>query len=149
ELGLNTVSLEEAHTTASDVLTQVTDNAPQTSGNGTSCDRILSTDFGFLIPFNVPATTKSELERYLEESTANLSSDPLKYWLENQRSYPNLAKLTRIYLGFPASTGDVERLFFVAGWLKRQRRNKLSLDLIQDILIVRNVEIPLWKSRLG
>ena len=53
-----------------------------------------------------------EFEEYMSYSTANLRKvDPLAWWKENQFRFPTVALMARNYLGCPASTGGLERMF--------------------------------------
>jgi hypothetical protein len=65
---------------------------------------------------SVPAVHVDELEQYLSYSTANLKKvDPLLWWKENEYRFPTVALMARNYLGCPASTGGLERMFSSAG----------------------------------
>ena len=58
----------------------------------------------------------NEFEEYMSYSTANLRKvDPLAWWKENQFRFPTVALMARNYLGCPASTGGLERMFSSAG----------------------------------
>jgi hypothetical protein len=46
------------------------------------------------------ATTISEVDSYLSRPVENIL-DPLKWWTENQRNYPNLSSMALDYLSIP------------------------------------------------
>ncbi|CAG7833168.1 unnamed protein product [Allacma fusca] len=111
--------------------------------------------FDFLLDEYLSNEVESELETYLKEPPQNTISldhapggnDVLKFWKENQHRFPILASMAKIYLAIPASSGDVERLFSIAGTLKRQHRNRLDINLIEDMLIMREYHRPaLWEK---
>jgi hypothetical protein len=79
-----------------------------------------------------------ELLAYLNEATT-FDISPLEFWRskETQSSFPALTKLARIYLSIPATSGDVERLFSVAGALQRARRARITTNHLEALLLVR------------
>lgn len=81
-----------------------------------------------------------EISSYLRESQIPEESSPLQYWKENEQKYPRLAKLAKIYLGIPASSGSVERLFSVAGALARARRARLKVSTIETLLFRKELQ---------
>ena len=56
----------------------------------------------------------------------NDNADPLDFWKTHRGSYPILSKLARQYLGIPATSVPVERLFSQAGELISAKRNSLQ-----------------------
>jgi hypothetical protein len=53
--------------------------------------------------------------RYGNGTFLRLEENPLEWWRSNERYYPHLAQLAKIYLAIPASSATVERLFSCAG----------------------------------
>ena len=71
--------------------------------------------------------TKLELNRYKSiPQEVDEAADPLNWWRTHSASYPHLSKLTRQYLGIPATSVPVERLFSEAGELISAKRNSLK-----------------------
>lgn len=58
---------------------------------------------------------EGDFEKYLKETCLGAEDCPLVYWKKCNKLYPRLASLAKIYLSVPPSSGDVERLFSVAG----------------------------------
>ena len=58
----------------------------------------------------------------------NNDINPLDVWIRHSGSYPILTKLARRYLGVPATSVPVERLFSEAGELISTKRNSLLLE---------------------
>ena len=56
-----------------------------------------------------------ELAAYLSLSQAECSDDPLEWWAGKAKKFPNLSVMARQYLGCPASSATVERLFSQVG----------------------------------
>ena len=59
------------------------------------------------------------------EPDQDIDIDPLEYWKVNERVFPRLSTLAKRYLGIPASSVPVERLFSSAGELISKKRNSL------------------------
>lgn len=80
-----------------------------------------------------------EIDNYLKMQCLDggEEADPLKFWMFYEKTFPTLAKLARQYLGIPASSGSVERLFSVAGAIARSRRANLKIDTVEMALCCR------------
>ena len=62
--------------------------------------------------------TKSEAELYLEhdhQAKFTCAKDLLLWWKVHESTYPHLAMMARQFLGCPATSASVERVFSVAG----------------------------------
>ena len=93
-------------------------------------------------------TEFNEIEKYLEMSIldADENDDPLKFWLCYEKKFPILSKMARTFLGMPASSGSVERLFSVAGSIARARRANLKIDTLEMMLCYRQFLINREKT---
>eukprot|EP00918_Siedleckia_nematoides_P015216 GHVU01032951.1.p1 GENE.GHVU01032951.1~~GHVU01032951.1.p1 ORF type:complete len:815 (+),score=133.82 GHVU01032951.1:571-3015(+) len=74
---------------------------------------------------------EDEFQQYLGEAAPDnwmTGAEVLKYWYNKQKVFPNLSKMARETLSWPATTGGVERLFSRAsrGTGHLQRRKKES-----------------------
>ena len=78
-----------------------------------------------------------EMERYFDLTPEPPLSEPLCFWKKQAERFPTLAKLAKIYLSMPASSGAVERLFSTAGALARSRRARLTISNMEKSLCVR------------
>ena len=85
---------------------------------------------------------RSELEIYLDECTVDRNSDPLHFWRDNESRFPALSSMAKKYLAVPASSGDVERLFSIAGSLQRARRSRLVSTRLEKLLLYREFRLP-------
>ena len=66
------------------------------------------------------ATIDDELDKYHTvvnqlSSSAKKLLDPLEWWATNAANFPSVARMARNYLGCPASTGGLERMFSALG----------------------------------
>lgn len=81
-----------------------------------------------------PTSQRDELTRYLQATEMHISC-PLTYWKERAQEFPKLAMLARRYLGLPASTGSVERMFSIGGIIGRCRRSKMTIETMENVLL--------------
>ena len=63
--------------------------------------------------------------------------DTLKWWEQNAKKFPNLSVMARQYLGCPASSATVERLFSQVGIAFSNRRKSAEAGTIADILFTK------------
>ncbi len=67
-----------------------------------------------------------EIDSYLKVAKIDAEEDPLKWWYNNESTYPLLAKLSRKYLCIPATSTSSERVFSKAGQIVTPRRALLK-----------------------
>ncbi|KAF2897618.1 hypothetical protein ILUMI_08558 [Ignelater luminosus] len=67
----------------------------------------------------------NELDLYLKTVRLDRKADPYKWWLANEKQYPNLSKFAKVYLSSPGSSVYSERLFSEAGNIYDEKRNRL------------------------
>ncbi|XP_064465477.1 uncharacterized protein LOC135377061, partial [Ornithodoros turicata] len=104
--------------------------------------------FAFLDEVARPMSScQTEVEQYLQAPPQN--ADPLQFWKKNSPRFPALSKTAKCFLGLPASSGDVERLFCIAGSLKRARRASLSIAKVAEMLLYWEHRIPSISRNLG
>ena len=84
---------------------------------------------------SVLSSATKELEEYLLEPVTK--AGPLEFWAAHEDRYPRLSLLARKYLGIPASSAPVERLFSIAGKVFRQDRCRLSNDMFSRLMFIR------------
>jgi len=87
-----------------------------------------------LSSISTQAPVVHELGPYLSEQPT--SSAPLAWWKVNAARFPIIAVLARKYLAVPASTAEDERLFSDAKSQMTDRRNRMSSDLLESLLII-------------
>lgn len=78
-----------------------------------------------------------ELTAYLSLSQAECSDDPLEWWAGKAKKFPNLSVMARQYLGCPASSATVERLFSQVGIAFSDLRKNSKAELLSDILFTK------------
>lgn len=75
--------------------------------------------------------------RMFRPERAKLKEDVLVYWQNNKDNYPELYKLAEIVLAVPGTQVSVERLFSMLKFILNSLRNRLSSDIINDILFLK------------
>ena len=63
--------------------------------------------------------------------------DALDWWKENAKKFLNLSVMARQYLGCPASSATVERLFSQVGIAFSDRRKSATAATISDIIFTK------------
>jgi hypothetical protein len=90
--------------------------------------------------------SEEEQERPLDELEAYLAlpqikfkteSDATAWWQEHEQEFPNVAVMARQYLGCPASSAAVERLFSQVGIAFSAKRKRGSAATLEDIMFSR------------
>ncbi|CAG7734977.1 unnamed protein product [Allacma fusca] len=151
ETYFQTPSKEEARDTVDEIVNKMQMENLDSSHIHNTSNSDCNEAFDFLIQED-EEHQKSELQLYLEEPVLDIilkrkatTIDVLNYWRTNQSRFPIL-EMAKIYLAIPASSGDIERLFSIAGFLKRQHRNRLDIEFIEDLLISRECALPVLKK---
>ena len=67
-----------------------------------------------------------ESRQYFQDHVLQRADDSLKWWSENSKHYPNLAKLANKYLCITATSVPSERLFSKAGELISHKRSQIK-----------------------
>ena len=64
-----------------------------------------------------------ELEHFFEMDIPKEDEefiDPVMFWKQNASKFPHLIKVALTLCAIPASSGESERLFSAAGWLRKR-----------------------------
>jgi hypothetical protein len=81
-------------------------------------------------------TIKDELKHYLQDvDSVPLKTDVLTWWKAYQKTLPHLAHMARQYLGTPATSAGVERLFSKAGRMHADDKKGSSAEIIRYKLL--------------
>ena len=59
--------------------------------------------------------------------------DGIKWWANHVKDYPNLARMARQYLGVPATSATVGRLFSVVGFAFAARPKRASAETLANL----------------
>ncbi|XP_015377461.1 PREDICTED: zinc finger BED domain-containing protein 4-like [Diuraphis noxia] len=77
-----------------------------------------------------------ELDKFLNEPLIPRESDPLVWWKEMKRIYPNIYHLMLQRLGVPSTSVPCERTFSKAGYTQTDRRNRLSIKNMETLMFL-------------
>lgn len=76
-----------------------------------------------------------ELQHYHRAAVLDYKGDLLRWWKENEATYPHLAKVARDYHAMLASSAPAERAFSAAGNTVTEKRTRLSSTSIEANMI--------------
>ena len=87
---------------------------------------------------NLPAAAaQNELEEYLKLEQVSSKVNPCDWWKEKKDVFPNLEVMARQYLGAPASSASVERLFSSVGVAFSDKRKSAHSATLESIMFAR------------
>ena len=66
-----------------------------------------------------------------------MTTDPLKWWAENEIKFPALSVMARQYLGVPATSASAERLFSIAGRAFDDLRQGMKAEMLEMLMWAR------------
>ena len=83
---------------------------------------------------------KDELAEYLAipQIKYKTEEDALEWWKVHARDFPNVAVMARKYLGCPASSASVERLFSQVGMAYSAKRKRAGASTLESIMFARS-----------
>ncbi|XP_032684706.1 zinc finger BED domain-containing protein 1-like isoform X2 [Odontomachus brunneus] len=87
-----------------------------------------------------------DLKHYLNQSTIELTEDPVYYWNNIYNSiYSSLTVIAKQYLSVMATSVPSERLFSKAGNIVTENRNRLTPEHLQQLLFLNSLDLHEWK----
>eukprot|EP01022_Parablepharisma_sp_SALTPOND_P025143 TRINITY_DN5752_c0_g1_i4.p1 TRINITY_DN5752_c0_g1~~TRINITY_DN5752_c0_g1_i4.p1 ORF type:complete len:366 (+),score=21.45 TRINITY_DN5752_c0_g1_i4:870-1967(+) len=106
--------------------------------------------FGHPRSRSLHAAEKTEFDKYMDEPEEKLTEkfDPLEWWKNKQKPYPNIAKLAEKYLPIPATTVSVERLFRRTGDIVTKKRTSLDPDMVNNLQMLKMVNEQIFSAFL-
>jgi len=84
-----------------------------------------------------------ELKNYMLDKT---DYEPLKWWSENEKKYPKLAIIAKRVLSVPATSVPSERIFSSAGLIVTKLRNRLSPEIVDQIIFLNKNKLDVSHS---
>uniref|UniRef100_A0A182TMC0 HAT C-terminal dimerisation domain-containing protein n=1 Tax=Anopheles melas TaxID=34690 RepID=A0A182TMC0_9DIPT len=85
---------------------------------------------------NPKAAAKAELDRYLRADILALDQDPLLWWHKEKNNYPKLYDLVQKRFCIAATAVPCDRMYTKAGRLYREKRSKLGVKNVHEILFI-------------
>lgn len=87
--------------------------------------------------FSTSSTTAHIMvKQYLELDLMNRKQNPLEFWENHQKTFPELYLLAKKYLCVPATSVPSERLFSKAGYITNDRRSRLGAKRIDQLVFL-------------
>ncbi|CAM4652576.1 unnamed protein product [Leuciscus chuanchicus] len=81
-------------------------------------------------------TNADELRDYHQLAHIPTMDNPLKWWAQNEGSFPRLAKLAKSYLAVPATSTPSERIFSLAGNTVTRQRSSLHPSHVDALVFL-------------
>ena len=79
-----------------------------------------------------------ELQLYFSLPDASLDTDPLEWWPKHEKLLPSLSRMARQFLGVPASSAAVERLFSGICQDFCKQRQSMSEETLEEVTWARS-----------
>ena len=76
----------------------------------------------------------SDEEHEVEYEYNDQDNDPLVWWKEHEKQFPNIAILAKALLAIPATSASSERVFSVAGLTVSKTRARLSSSIVASMV---------------
>jgi hypothetical protein len=77
------------------------------------------------------------IDKYTSIVNSSCFSDTLLFWKTHETSLPILAPLAKKFLGVPASSASVERMFNISGHVFANKRRKTGVRLFQNLVFLK------------
>jgi hypothetical protein len=77
------------------------------------------------------------IDKYASLEVNSNYEDPLLFWKNNEYSFPLLAPLAKRFLGVPASSASVERMFNISGHIFTSKRRRTSVYLYENLVFLK------------
>ena len=78
-----------------------------------------------------------DINEYLQAGSISMQTNPFKFWKENEKKCPLMARLAREVLGVPSSSSPVERLSSMAGKVFTLERCRLTDTRFEQLMFIR------------
>ena len=92
---------------------------------------------------NETVEIEDELKAYLElpQLKCKTEQEAIDWWVEKTKRFPNLSAMARQYLGCPATSATVERLFSRVGIAFSAKRKRSDPATVADLMFA-NANLP-------
>ena len=86
-----------------------------------------------------------ELQSYLLDKS-DLEKSPLDWWADRETKYPQLSVIAKRVLAVPATSVPLERIFSSAGLIITKLRNRLSSEVVDQIIFLNKNKIKVPRN---
>ena len=110
-------------------------------------DDLISIQYQFLLKLfqDDRSSAANELQSYCALPVIKRNDDPFQWWSRNSSRYPEMSRMAKVYLCFPASSVYSERLFSEAGSIYETKRNRLLPERAEALVFLHH-NLPLIKK---
>ena len=78
-----------------------------------------------------------EIDKYATLIASANYKDPLLFWKKYEYLFPTLAPLAKKFLGVPASSASVERMFNISGHIFSNKRRRTGVTLFENLVFIK------------
>lgn len=78
------------------------------------------------------------MERYSKATSLLREGKPLKWWRDNEVTFPLLSRLAHRYLCIPGTSVAAERVFSTAGYVVAAKRSTLKPEPVDQLMVLHN-----------
>ncbi len=82
-------------------------------------------------------TIEREIDKYIRILRSAAYESPLQFWKINHSKFPLLSRLAKKYLGIPASSAAVERMFSISGHIFSVKRRRLGIKIFEELVLLK------------
>ncbi|KAK3244309.1 hypothetical protein CYMTET_46071 [Cymbomonas tetramitiformis] len=84
---------------------------------------------------SIAVQSDREFTLYLASPPANMSDNPVQWWVDRKFKMPNMFKMFRQFIASPASTGGVERTFSACGHMHSNLRKRVTEGTLEHSMM--------------
>jgi hypothetical protein len=88
---------------------------------------------------------KYDQSSYLLDKS-DLEKSPLEWWADRETKYPRLSVIAKRVLAVPATSVPSERIFSSAGLIVTKLRNRLSFEVVDQIIFLNKNKIKVPRN---
>lgn len=75
-------------------------------------------------------------QAYIACDKLPIHENPLKWWKDNEKHFPVIAKIAKKYLSIPATSVPCERVFSDAGNIITKKRSSLKCEMAEKLIML-------------
>ncbi|XP_011687394.1 PREDICTED: zinc finger BED domain-containing protein 1-like [Wasmannia auropunctata] len=89
-----------------------------------------------------------DLQYYFSQNVLPLNADPIKFWISQKNSAPNLSFIALKYLSAVTTSVPSERMFSCTGNIMSDNRNRITGEHLTELLFLRSLKFSDWQLAL-
>ncbi|KAK3236777.1 hypothetical protein CYMTET_53097 [Cymbomonas tetramitiformis] len=88
-----------------------------------------------VVPESIAVQSDCQFTLYLASPPANMSDNPVQWWVDRKFKMPNMFRMFRQFIASPASTGGVERTFSACGHMHSDLRKRVTEGTLEHSMM--------------